>query len=573
MNHRDAFLATLALASVVLCRAQTGTLGVNAPEINTSNDQPVTFRSKVNLVMVPVVVRDAKGEAVGNLTKADFQLFDKGKKQEITKFTVEKVNAESAAKPAAAAEASGAPIERSEPAPTVPVNFVAYLFDDLHMKFGDMVYVRDAAGRSIDALQPNTRAAIFTVSGQGAVDFTDDRAKLHNALLKLRPRPIIGNSHDCPDVSYYMGDLIVNKNDGQAFQAVVWETMACMHLTPQQMQVAVDLTKSAANVAVESGGHEVQVSLSTLKDVVRRISLMPGQRNIILVSPGFFIFDDQRYEELDVVDRAVRSSVVISALDARGLYTLVPGGDIDQNAYDPNAERLKDQYRHQDAIAASGVLMEMAAGTGGNLIENTNDFDAGFRKLAAPPEYIYMLGFTPDNLKPDGSFHRLKVTVNARERLDLQARHGYFAPQKQESEEAQAKEEIETAVFSRDEMHDLPVELHTQYFKASDTDAKLKVLASVDLGQLAFRKDAGRNVNDLTLVSAVFDNNGNFVSGVRKTLHLRLFDTTMEKLKHAPPFQITSSFDVAPGTYLIRLVVRDAEGHLMAGESGEVQIP
>ena len=573
MNSRDAFLAALVLASVVLLPAQTGNSVANTPEINTSNDQPVTFRSKVNLVMVPVVVRDSKGEAVGNLTKADFQLFDKGKKQEIAKFTVEKVIAQRAAKPVAAAEANGAPSVQSEPAPTVPVNFVAYLFDDLHMKFADMVYVRDAAGRSIDTLQPDTRAAIFTVSGQGAVDFTDDGAKLRDALLKLRPRPTIGNSHDCPDVSYYMGDLIVNKNDGQALQAAVWETMACMHLDPVAMQVAIDMTKSAANIAVEDGSHEVHISLSTLKDVVRRISVMPGQREIILVSPGFFIFEDQRYEELDVVDRAVRASVVISALDARGLYTLVPGGDVEERAYNPIADRLKDQYRHQDAIAASGVLMEMTSGTGGTLIENTNDFDAGFRKLAAPPEYIYMLGFTPDNLKPDGSFHRLKVTLTKREKLSVQVRHGYFAPQEQESEEAQAKQEIETAVFSRDEMRDLPVELHTQYFKASDTKAKLKVLASVDLRQLAFRKDAGRNCNDLTVVSAAFDNDGNFVGGVQKIVKLRLLDTTVEKLRQAPPFQITSVFDVAPGSYLIRLVVRDAEGHLMAAESGDVQIP
>jgi hypothetical protein len=47
----------------------------------------------------------------------------------------------------------------------------------------------------------------------------------------------------------------------------------------------------------------------------------------------------------------------------------------------------------------------------------------------------------------------------------------------------------------------------------------------------------------------------------------------MEKLKQTPPVKISSSFDVAPGSYLIRLVVRDSEGHLMATENGAVQIP
>ena len=49
----------------------------------SQHDAPVTFSTAVNLVLVPVVVRDAKGNAVGTLTKDDFQLFDKGKPQTI----------------------------------------------------------------------------------------------------------------------------------------------------------------------------------------------------------------------------------------------------------------------------------------------------------------------------------------------------------------------------------------------------------------------------------------------------------------------------------------------------------
>src|ERR1700748_3344478 len=60
-----------------------------APEI-AQHDAPATFISRSNLVQVPVVVRDKQGHPIGNLTKDDFFLFDKGKPQLIAKFLVER---------------------------------------------------------------------------------------------------------------------------------------------------------------------------------------------------------------------------------------------------------------------------------------------------------------------------------------------------------------------------------------------------------------------------------------------------------------------------------------------------
>ena len=80
-----------------------------------------------------------------------------------------------------------------------------------------------------------------------------------------------------------------------------------------------------------------------------------------------------------------------------------------------------------DAQSAA-FLAEMAAGTGGTFYQNSNDYDEGFRRLGAAPEYVYHLGFMPQNLKNDGSFHALRVTVKPSNNLTLQARHGYYAP-------------------------------------------------------------------------------------------------------------------------------------------------
>jgi hypothetical protein len=61
----------------------------NPPEVQ-SHETPPAFRihAQRNLVTVRVVVRDAKGRTVGNLTKDDFRLLDNGKAEEISGFTV-----------------------------------------------------------------------------------------------------------------------------------------------------------------------------------------------------------------------------------------------------------------------------------------------------------------------------------------------------------------------------------------------------------------------------------------------------------------------------------------------------
>ena len=59
------------------------------------------------------------------------------------------------------------------------------------------------------------------------MDFTDDRVKLHEALMKLIARPTLGGAgSECPDITYYMADLIQNKNDSTALHAAAQEALA-----------------------------------------------------------------------------------------------------------------------------------------------------------------------------------------------------------------------------------------------------------------------------------------------------------------------------------------------------------
>lgn len=576
----------------------------NSPEM-ASSDVPTTFKVNVKLVVVRVVARDSQGHAIGNLQQQDFQVLDNGKPQTITQFSVEKAGDRSTIEPTGPVptkETSSTNVPASEPLESVkvpaavaPQRYAAYLFDDVHLKFADLTLVRQAAERHLASLRPTDRAAIFSTSGQTVLDFTDDHTQLHNALLTLKPRPIAGSggANPCPEVSYYMADLIVNKNDFTALKTATLDALHCAFGDdPEQLGGAQVMAQNTARRSLEEDEQESRLALGVLRDLVRRIALMPGQRSIVLVSPGFQT-PQLEHEYVDVIDRALHSEVIISAIDARGLYipsasadaskpgsgnatggTIrtglttsgpVPGGGV-------MVQEQKALYDITSAAADDDVLAVLADGTGGTFFHNSNDLFEGFTRVAAPPEYSYVLAFTPQNLKPDGTFHALQVKLNSPLKVNLQARRGYYAPKHLDDPAEEAKQEIEDAVFSQDESHGIPVELRTQFYKSSDADARLSVVARVDVKHIRFRKVDGRNRNDLTVVSALFDRNGNYLKGEEKILQMSLKDETLEN-KLGSGVTVKSSFDVKPGTYRVRLIVRDAEGQSMTAESSAVEIP
>lgn len=528
-----------------------------------THDEQVTFKSRVNLVLIPVVVRDGHGKPVPGLKKEDFQLFDKGKAQNISRFSTERAggqsikfaeDAESVAKPGGKGAESA-----------IPQRFIAYLFDDVHANFGDLAFARQAAIKHIsNDLAPSDRAAIFTTSGQGNVDFTDDKAKLLDAVNRLQPRPIgRAEGQQCPDISFYMADLIMNKNDSMALAAAAQDTIICMNDPTMTQEQAAQQAMGAAQVALGVGDHETQVTYAVLKDLVRRMAAAPGQRIIVLASPGFFTTDTLRSEESDVIDRAIRNNITINALDIRGLYADATG--LGQRS----TSTAKQRYDRESSRVEGYTLGEIAYGAGGSFFQNNNNMEEGFRVTGTAPDVYYLLGFSPQNLKLDGSFHSLKVHLKAPGHLELQARTGYYAPRRLTDAAETAKQEIEEALFSREELRELPVDLHTQYYKAANGAATITVLAHLDVKHFKFKKTEGRNNNTITVVSSLFDRNGNLAVAITKTLELHLKDDTLES-KVDTGLTLRTPFNVKPGTYLVRLVVRDAEGQMITAENSAI---
>ncbi len=543
----------------------------------TTRDTPPTFRVRVNLVLVRAVVRDATGKVVTNLKKEDFQLSDNRKPQVISTFSIETPESHKLASTTKPAEPSAEtnPSGDSAAIAALPQRFVAVVFDDTDMLSEDVVWVRSAATRLFTSLAPSDRVGIYSTSGQVTQEFTQEHESLQKSLLGIVPRPVGGTGfHECPDISYYQADRIQNFQDSQALAVATEDALQCAFGGDSRFTAqAQALAAAASQRAVSSGDAQTEYVYRHLEQVMRRLAGMPGQRVMVFVSPGFVITTMLNLESSSLVDQANRSNIVINTIDARGLYTPDLMGDIsDPPQGSQRTVGIKSSYRVASQAAQSDILAQLADGTGGTFFHNRNDIDEGLREATAAPAMSYLLGFSPQNLKINGAYHTLKVSLTGKQKLTIQARHGYYAPRTIADPAEAAKEEIQEALFSQDEIHDLPVELQTQFFKKDPSQARLAVLTHVDLKGIRFRKLEGRNRDDLTVATAIFDENGNFVTGGEKIVQMKLFDKTVDRLSRSG-FTLKSSFDVKPGTYLVRLVVRDAEGAQMAARNGAVSIP
>jgi VWFA-related protein len=388
------------------------------------HDDNFVLKSDVNVVVVPVVVRDARGRAVSNLKKEDFRVFDNGKPQVISGFSVHE-GERAGTKAKDTVSPSTSPGVNQQPA-AAPERFIVFVFDDMHLSFADLAQTQKAASLVLTGTLADTdMAAIVSTSGRVNSGITSDRGKLREAIMKLQPHDLYrAAGSECPNIDYYQADEIENKHSETAREAAINEILSC---TPNlQRDMAERLVDSAAGQALATGDQDVRVTLGAIAEFLRRMIAFPGQRTLILVSPGFLTITQEALSmESQIMDLAAQSNVTISALDARGLYTTELDAS-ERSRGSAHTMQLKAAYHRNSMGLAENVMAELADATGGNYFHNNNDLQTGLSYLAAGPEYLYLLYVSPKNVKQDGSFHRLKVKVD-QGGLKLQARRGYFA--------------------------------------------------------------------------------------------------------------------------------------------------
>jgi VWFA-related protein len=395
------------------------------------------FQVESNLVLVRVVVRDKNGNPIRGLTKGDFRLLDQGKEQTISQFE-EVAPGES---PSSRAIAPATPAATRSPAVGREQRYIAFYFDDLNSSAGDLMQARDAADRYLTtSLGPNDRVAIFTTEKMLS-DFTSDSRQIHEALMQLHASTRgPANEHPCPDLSDYQAYEILHTNDlsSDAWRTALAEAAACpvkifagnSKSDPTRPDpAAMQPIRMLAQRVLDQAQTLTRANLQQIEQVVKAIAPAPGERSVVLVSPGFLSESEQC--ALDrIIDRALRAQIVINSLDPKGLAILLRESDASRNTTilpDPHASQARYRLDVSKEFAGADVLAEVAQGTGGEFFNSDNDLKAGFAALTEDPPH-YILAFSPQKVKWDGKFHALKVSFTTREKgLSIQARRGYFA--------------------------------------------------------------------------------------------------------------------------------------------------
>jgi VWFA-related protein len=584
-------LAEMALlaAGVLFFRGAPGALAQAEDKAAAASQAPAALKVESNLVVVRAVVRDAQGHSVKGLKRADFKLFDQGKEQSIAQFDVE-------AGVEGLAGAAAVPGQSNLPPAAAPGRFIALYFDDLSTTAGDMMLARDGAAQYLaSSLQPKDRVAIFTTEAMLS-DFTSDRKQIHDALFLLRASPQSQkNTHDCPELSDYQAQQIAENDSDYGIDA--WAValdeahIRCPAFNREPADVYASQILINARSVLAEAETQSRANVEQIDRVVKYTAQMPGQRTVILVSSGFLTKDAQ-YQLDRVIDDALRSQVVVSSLDARGLAV---ESDISRRfAPSPGVAGTKWRLDSAREMIATDGMVELAEGTGGQFFHNSNDLKAGFGALAGHPE-VYVLAFAPHGLKPDGKFHALKVTLAEKQKgYSIQARRGYFAPRNEADAatrakapatgqqaateqpaipeaQAQRQEQIREALRSKAEIAGLPVTLDVQPSAGQGETRQVELSTHVDSKPLHFHKNGERNENTLTFAFAVFDRKDALVQLQERHAKVSVLDSQLPDFFKVG-IDVATTLQLKPGSYHLREVVTDSEEHKIAALSRDVDI-
>ncbi|HEY6332592.1 MAG TPA: VWA domain-containing protein, partial [Blastocatellia bacterium] len=544
-------------------------------------------------VVLDVVVRDKKGNAVKDLSASDFEVSEDGKKQEIESFRLHDQPAVPETKPGP----SGTPAtDRTtlQPGPTqnpfAGINVVALVFDRLDLQ--GRIFAQKAALKCVsDTFSRNDFAGIFSIDLTLRIlqPFTNNKDLISSAISSMT----VDNSKNRPNgqpAGTAVADYLANVTAGGF--AGVPEAGNNLSTNPAD-QAAAGLTANVASAFTTlQRNQQSYAEIYSLLAIVNSLRGIEGRKAVIVFSEGLSITSDTADNFRSLISSANRANVTFYTIDAAGLRAHSPtaatarrlnnlanrranaslNGTEDQSGH-PMTFDLENNETLLNLDPSSG-LTRLADQTGGFLINGTNNLDPGLTRIGQDIRSYYVLSYAPENQQYDGKFRKISVKVN-RPGLDVETRKGYYAIHKPNPMPVSDWESAPLAVLKGGGNENaLTMRAKVFNFPEPAKPGLVPVMVEVPARSLTYEVDKEKNIYkaDFSIEVLVKDLSDQVVAKVGNHYQISGPAGKLEEAKRGDILFYRET-DLDPGLYFVEAVAYDAPTAKASTRSTSVEVP
>jgi len=198
------------------------------------------------------------------------------------------------------------------------------------------------------------------------------------------------------------------------------------------------------------------------------------------------------------------------------------------------------------------VLYELADGTGGFPIINSNDIFGGLSKIAHEQDEYYFIGYTPPDA-PQGSCHALRVKMD-HGGMQVRSRSGYCTAKPKDMLAGKpAGSELEAHASGPDK-GTIAGTLEAPYFYTSPNEARVNVAMEFPSSSIDFSKDKGKYHADMKVLGIAYRADGTVGARFSDDLPLDLEKDEWKQFTQKP-MRYSNQFEIAPGKYRLEVVL------------------
>jgi VWFA-related protein len=571
MTPKPILLLSLVLAAAPAAAPQTAP--APSPSPAASPDTDLTFPAQIEQVNVDVVVTDKKGVPLTDLRRDEFIVLEDGKPQQVVTFDAVSVP------PLPSTAPPPKPRVSSNTAPELQTGrtFVI-VFDDIHLSPFQAQRAKSAVVQFLEKGVREADRVTLVATGGGAwwsTRMEAGRAELIEMVKRLEGRHIPDRSPErMTDYEamriHVFHDKQVEDRVGRRFETYGVAGMAARQRESQFDEVDPFVRSRAADVYFQSVSRN-RITLQILERILGSLETAKGRKSMVLVSEGF-IYDPNLDEFKKVVQASRRSNVAIYFVDTRGLEGVPFFASAE---YGPAIDTQDIGSAFTDNLQAGEGAEGLASDSGGFTVKNTNDLTKGIQRIADESRNYYLLGYNPANAALDGRFRKIEVKV-ARKGVKVRARKGYYAPLaggRKPEKKAGPDPAIQAALDSPFERDGVPMHMTSYVFDETLLGkATVLVATEVDVRDFGFQEKDGKFQDTLEFLLVVAHRESGEFFRYDQKIEMNLQPTTHERLS-ANGFPIVRDFELAPGGYQAKMVVRDVNSGRIGTIVHEFEVP